>query len=404
MISPVHTWVAEHTGLGKDLNSETLRRWQSEKLTATVKYACERSRFYMNRLPEYTDLAELPFTLPSDLAGDPPAFLAVTQNRVERVSTLSNSGTTSLKKRVFFTESDLERIKAFFAAGMMTMTSPGDRVQILISNRTENSLGSLLMESLKSIGVISRISGVIRTASRAIEDSLDADCLVGMPAEILYMCRTQPSLRPKSVLLAADIAPLSVIKSIEETWRCSVFTHYGHTEFGYGCAVDCEEHNGLHLRHADLIFEIIDPETNEPADQGKRGEIVVTTLSNEAMPLIRYRTGNISYLTDTPCKCGCNLPRLGRIEGRCNNLVRTSDGKILSIYKLDEIIYNDPAVRGFEAKYETLTGTLILIIDSSDKIDPESLRSILPDCIKIEIKYDKADPFNRRSKRFIRVV
>ncbi len=404
MISPVHRWVAGRTGLGKELNPETLRRWQSERLAETVQYARNRSRFYMNRLPDHNNLKELPFTLPSDLANDPLSFLALPRNKVARISTLSNSGTTFMKKRVFFSESDLECTKAFFAAGMMTMTSPGDRVQILISNRTENSLGSLLSESLERIGVGSEISGIIRTAGKAIEDSKGADCLVGMPAEIIYMCRTEPSLRPKSVLLAADIAPQSVIKSIEETWKCRVFIHYGHTEFGYGCAVDCEEHDGLHLRHADLVFEIIDPGTNEPAVQGERGEIVITTLSNEAMPLIRYRTGNISYLIDTPCKCGSNLPRLGRIEGRYNNLVRTSEGKTLSIYQLDEIIFADPAVRSFEAKYETLTDKLLLIIDSSGKIDTESLQAVLPDVIKINIKYDKADPFNRRSKRFIQAV
>lgn len=404
MISPVHEWVAEHTVLGRDLNPGTLHAWQSERVAGTVRYARENSRFYRNLLNDYNDLTELPYTLPSDLANDPLAFLAVAPNRVARVSTLAHSGTTYLKKRVFFSESDLERTMDFFSAGMRTMTSPGDHVRILISNRTENSLGSLLNESLKRIGVCSEISGVIRTAGKAIEDSESADCLVGMPAEIIYMCRTNPALRPKSVLLAADIASRAVIKSIEEAWKCKVFTHYGHTEFGYGCAVDCEEHNGLHLRDADLLFEIIDPVTNEPAIRGESGEIVITTLSNEAMPLIRYRTGNISHFIDAPCRCGGTLPRLSRIEGRSNNLVLTSNGKTVNIYKLDEIIFADPVVRGFEVKYEASADTLFFIMDSSDKIDPDSLLPALPAGIKIKITYAKADPFSRRTKRYIQVI
>jgi phenylacetate-coenzyme A ligase PaaK-like adenylate-forming protein len=403
MISPVNTWTAARTGLSGNLNPETLRQWQREKLKGQIRYANKNSAFYRNQLPDDCELTELPFTSPCDIVYDPFAFLAVPQSLVARVTTLSNSGTTSQRKRIFFSKADLERTMDFFAAGMSTMTCKGEHAQILLSNKTENSLGSLLRESLSRIGVISEIPGAIKTANKAIEASRGSDCLIGMPAEILYMSRTAPDLRPKSVLLAADYAPQSVINSIKETWKCDVFTHYGHTEFGFGCAVDCRYHNGHHLRDADLIFEIIDLRTGKPSNPGERGEIVITTLSNEAMPLIRYRTSNISLIINEPCGCGSILPRLGRIEGRIENNIKIDNNNILSIHKLDEIIFADPSVLGFNAilRHEGERKTLLLTVDSFNSIDLNSLSAILPQGLNLEVKYSKADPFSHRGKRGI---
>ncbi|MDY0197234.1 MAG: hypothetical protein RBR68_05405, partial [Tenuifilaceae bacterium] len=289
MISPVNSWVAQKSGLAGNLSPSALEMWQMEKLKSVIDYAASNTQFYRGKINSSMKLIDLPFTLPSDIASDPYAFLAIPQSHVSRITTLANSGTTILKKRVFFSKSDLERTKEFFSVGMSTMVRKGERVQILISNKTENSLGSMLKESLTQIGVVAEISGAIRNVREAIEVSKDADCLVGMPAELLYMSRIAPDMRPKSILLAADIVPQSIINGIKETWKCNVFTHYGHSEFGYGLAVDCDEHDGLHLRDADNIFEIIDITTQKPGMPGEVGEIVITTLTNEAMPLIRYK-------------------------------------------------------------------------------------------------------------------
>jgi phenylacetate-coenzyme A ligase PaaK-like adenylate-forming protein len=401
MISPVNKWIAERTGLLADLNVETLRQWQQKKLEALIVYARRNSRFYQEKLPNTNKLTDLPFTLPAYIADDPLSFLAIPQSEVVRVTTLANSGTTRLKKRIFFSEADLERTIDFFTAGMSTMVCKGDHVQILISNRTENSLGSLLKQSLERIGVASEISGAIKTANAAIEASRKADCLVGMPAEIFYMSRTEQNLRPKSVLLTADHVPQSVIESIKETWKCNVFTHYGHTEFGYGCAVDCGHHNGHHLRDADIICEIINPETGKPVHQGEHGEIVITTLSNEAMPLIRYRTGNISCIFDEPCGCGSLLHRLGRIEGRYESVISVGNGKTITIHQLDELIFRNPVVRGFDALLKNDSGrkTLQLTVDSLGSVDLDFITKKLPSEVNLKVIYGEADPFTHRRKR-----
>jgi phenylacetate-CoA ligase len=403
-ITPINAWLAQKTGLFENLNPETLRNWQIQKLDTLIKHASENTSFYKGKLHHTNDITELPYTYPTDIAGDPFAFLAIPQSLVSRVTTLANSGTTRLKKRIFFSDQDIERTVDFFAVGMSTMVHEGEHAQILISNRTENSLGSLLHQSLSRIRVTSEITGVIKSAKEAIDKSKGADCLIGMPAEILYMSCVDKKLRPKSVLLTADYVPQSVIDRIEKTWGCNVFTHYGHTEFGYGFAVDCEQHQGYHLRDADFIVEIIDLKTQKPAKTGERGEIVVTTLSNEAMPLIRYRTGNISSIIDTPCTCGCNLPRLGKIEGRIESNISIGDDSI-SIHQLDEIVYANASVRSFNATLvqEREKNTLYLEIEAEHAIDKDSLIAEMPKNLNLEIRYCNVDPFTRREKRRIHI-
>lgn len=404
MISPVDIWNSEKTGLGPGINRSSLRRWQLEKLEAALDYARDNTEFYRSLRINGGELSDLPFTLPSDIIKDPYSFLALPQSKVERISTHAGSGTTSLRKRVFFSEGDLERTKEFFAAGMSTIAGKGDNVRILISNDTENSLGSLLKESLSRIGVASEISASVRSAEEAVRYADGAGCLVGMPAELLYMSCIAPHLRPKSVLLAADIAPECVAERIRENWRCDVFTHYGHTEFGYGCAVDCSYHEGLHLRHADLIFEVINPVTGCAAAHGESGEVVITTLSNEAMPLIRYRTGHISRLTETPCGCGSTLPRLERIEGRHNNLIYVSENTSLDIFRIDNIVFADRSVRSMDITYDSARKILSLMVESSARIDDGPLRGVISEEIKPVIIYRKNDPFGKRGKRRINVI
>ena len=92
--------------------------------------------------------------------------------------------------------------------------------------------------------------------------------------------------------------------------------HYGMTETGLGGAVSCSSHAGYHIREADLYFEIIDPETGQRQPDGKRGEIVFTTLNRRGMPLIRYRSGDISQILVQKCPCGSIIRRFGNIEDR----------------------------------------------------------------------------------------
>jgi phenylacetate-coenzyme A ligase PaaK-like adenylate-forming protein len=120
----------------------------------------------------------------------------------------------------------------------------------------------------------------------------------------------------RTVLLTAEYVSDEALAYVKDAWQCEAFEHYGMTEMGLGGAMSCAAHIGYHPREADMIFEIIDPDSGEPLPEGEPGEVVFTTLTRTAMPLIRYRTGDISRWIPGACPCGSVLKRLDRVRDR----------------------------------------------------------------------------------------
>jgi phenylacetate-CoA ligase len=169
--------------------------------------------------------------------------------------------------------------------------------------------------------------------------------LVGIPVQVLQLARlsaangSHHSMNLRSVLLSTDHVPSAIVKVIENTWGCEVYNHYGMTEMGLGGGVDCGARNGYHVREADMLFEIVDPASGRPAAQGEWGEVVFTTLTRNAMPLIRYRTGDISRLVPEPCPCGTVLRRLAHVDQRVLGNIHLPGGGILSQKEFDEALF-----------------------------------------------------------------
>lgn len=415
MIYQIQDWVAERTGLGRQLTVQSLQLWQLDRLKTILEYARRHSKFYAERLrgigveklATLSDMQSIPFTWPEDIVHAPKAFICVPQRDIARIITLTTSGSLGVSKRIYFTAGDLERTVDFFAHGMSAMVRRGQTALILMSGQTQYGVGDLLQKALARIGVKAYVHGNVRDVHKAVEAARGIDCLIGVPGEIIFMCRNDASLRPQSVLLSADYVPESVIKSLEETWKCKVFTHYGMTETGFGGGVQCEAGRGYHLRDADLLVEIIDRETGMQVMPGQYGEVTVTTLSREAMPLIRYRTGDIARMDMGICACGGVLPRLDKVTGRYANNITLSNGEQLSIHQLDEIMFALPAIRSYRAKLTNTGGTpiLSLIVDKASALRHEQLLEhlacMLGDGIEIYISYDRVEPFTGTEKRHI---
>jgi phenylacetate-CoA ligase len=118
---------------------------------------------------------------------------------------------------------------------------------------------------------------------------------------------------------------------------------------GLGVAVECPAHNGYHFNEADLLAEIIDPETGGGLPDGEEGELVFTTLNREAMPLIRYRTHDISRLSAKPCECGITtFKKLDRTTRRLESVVRIGEGDEIYPAMFDEALYTIPDIVGYE--------------------------------------------------------
>ncbi len=371
--TPLDSWIRGKIGLQPDspLTRWALDAFQLEKLRQILTYVREKSPFYrrlMAGLPEHaltclSDMAMLPFTAPEDIRSAPLQFLCLSQDEVARVVTLQTSGTTRAPKRIFFTEEDLELTIDFYHHGMSTMVSPGDRVLILMPGETPFSVGDLLVQGLARMGVEGIVHGPVHDTEAALRTILDRriDCLVGIPIQVFHMAKDLlagkifPG-RLKSILLSADHVSDALVEALTQAFRCPVYQHYGMTETGLAGGVECAALAGYHPREADLYFEIIDPDTALPVKEGETGELVVTTLTQRAMPLIRYRTGDLGRFIPGPCPCGTILKRLGRVQARRKGIFPITPAFSLSVPQLDSALLAVPAVVNYEARLDENQG------------------------------------------------
>ena len=358
-ITPLESWIAHKIGCQDgQLTRDALEVHQLEKLRETLRLVRLKSRFYQKRLddaPHYVsslrDLTQFPFTTAQDIREQGLQFLCVSQDEIQRVVTLDTSGTTGQPKRLYFTQEDQELTIDFFHIGMSTFTEPDDKVLILLPCERIGSVGDLLAVALQRLGAHPIKHGVVRDISEtlAVMSEERVDCLVGIPTQVLALARYSERLKLKSGLLTTDHVPNAIATAVEHAWGSRVYNHYGMTEMGLGGGVECRARRGYHLREADMYFEIIHPITGEPVADGEMGEVVFTTLTRRGMPLIRYRTGDISRFLPGECPCGTTLKTLERVKSRVSGCVAVGDQWHLTMADLDEALFSIAGVLDFTA-------------------------------------------------------
>ena len=353
--------VADRLNLSSSFTRKELEETQMGLLRKTISYARNNGSLYgkrfadidVNSFKTITDLEHLPFLTAADVIDHGHLLHCVSQSEVARIITMHTSGSTGKPKRYSFTEGDLAATSEFFLRGMANLVTATDRVLVLMPYETEASVGELLIGALSRGGIFAKgswpppeaeiISGLI--AKEKIT------CVVGLPQHLLTLSEAVPHGRLKSMLLASDYAPKSLRDRIEENCGCETFLHYGATESGLGGAVECGVHCGLHIRESDLLLEIIDQETGRQVADGEVGEVVLTTLNRAAMPLIRYRTGDVAYLDKNRCRCGGVTARLCSIYGRLHGC-RLADGSLLHHQSLDDILFQVSGLLDYRATLE----------------------------------------------------
>ncbi|WP_319495751.1 DVU_1553 family AMP-dependent CoA ligase [uncultured Cohaesibacter sp.] len=341
--------------------------YQLDHMRQTIRHVRANSPFYRQfaHWPEdlplsLEDLARLPFTWPEDLARNDPPLMAAPRSRVARMVTLESSGTTGTPKRMAFSDEDLENTIDYFHRGMSQFARPGDRVGIAFPAARSGSIGQGLCEATRRLGAMP-LTAPDGSSADALLGWLRAeqpDVLFGIPIPFFAAARLSLSdgglvPHPRAILISADHAARAVITGLETMWRTEVFNHWGMTETGYGGALECVCHDGLHVREADLYLEIIDPLSGAVLPAGARGEITITTLRRETLPLIRYRTGDLGCLIDEPCTCGNVTRRLFGPDDRLNTALRLPGGGMLARGALDEALFATGGVTDYAA---VLTG------------------------------------------------
>ena len=319
------------------LPEKDLKKLQLERLKKIVSYVYERVPHYRKKFDEagvkpediksLEDVRRLPFTTKEDLFVDYPyGLLAVPKEDVVRVHT--SSGTTGKPKAIFFTKNDIELGAELIARCLvMTGTTKGD---VLQNSMTYGLFtGAFVMHyGAEKVGVFVVPAGPGNT-ERQIElmRLFGTTCVHMTPSYALYVASIilekgiREDLKLKRAYLGAEPYSEETRRKIEEMLGIDVYNCYGLSEMGGpGVGFECPVKEGLHIWEDAYLVEIINPQTGEPVEDGEVGELVITSLCREAMPLIRYRTRDLTKVIPDPCSCGRSHVRISRILGRADDM------------------------------------------------------------------------------------
>lgn len=310
-------WIETTEPLPK-LTREGLDALQLRRLNETLARLRERGGFYRDypdKLDDLTQLQTLPFTTAEDLTAFPGKFLVTSQSEVSRVISGATSGTTGTAKRVFYTEADTEHTVGFFAAGISEMLSAGEKCFVAFPFSGPFGLGDLIAQAVERLGGIPIRAGFGRSWGEMLDllKETQPETYIGFPVTLLSLVRLYGNGFPvRRALVSGDACPSGVMAELEAVLGSRLYPHYGSRECGLGGAVTCPAFEGMHLRENHIIPEIIDENGNVLPD-GAYGELVITTIGADAMPLIRYRTGDFTRLLP-PCPCGGVTRRIDAVS------------------------------------------------------------------------------------------
>jgi phenylacetate-CoA ligase len=392
---------------------EELRALQLERLRTTFQIDIDS----LDRVPElpFTDKSALREAFPFGLLRVPVAGLA----RLH-----ASSGTHGLPTVVGYTSADLEAWTELMAR---CMTMAGVRAGMLVHNANTYGLftgGHGFHQGAERIGApVLPVSGGFTTRQVMLLRELGAQVLIATPSYALVIAQAvhdagiDPGhLRLELGLFGGEAWTEGLREEIErELPGLRAVNFYGLSEMcGPGVATEClDVRDGLHVHEDHFLVEVVDPESGLPLDEGDEGELVFTTLLKEAMPLLRYRTGDIGSLTLEPCSCGRTTARIRGLRGRRDDMI-TVRGVNLYPSNVEHLLLSVPEVAPHYQLVVERSGTMdeltVQCEPVSAEVDPAALRSTVETVLRehtgIRIVVDVLEPgaVPRSEGKAVRVV
>lgn len=321
------------------IDRDELKKIQIERLKKSVNAAYE-SEFYRSRFdkagvkPEHIesleDIQKIPFTTKDDLRRAYPAgMLTVPKNSVVRMH--ASSGTTGKPTVIFHTKHDLDAWTNLVARSLYMAGMREDDVfqNMMTYGLFTGGLGLHYGAEKLGMMVIPASSGNTKRQVQLIQDfhttsvHITPSYALHLGDDVIHYGVKDPTdLGLKFAVMGAEPYSESVTKKIEEKFNLKAFNCYGLSEMnGPAVAFECTEKSGLHIWEDNYYVEIINPETGENLPAGEKGELVLTTLNREGMPILRYRTRDLTVLHDEKCACGRTHARIERILGRADDMM-----------------------------------------------------------------------------------
>lgn len=317
---------------------ETMERIQSERLHSMIERIYNNVPFYKKKLDEcgikpsditsVKQLKDLPFTVKQDLRDNYPfGLFAAPQAQIVRLH--ASSGTTGKPTVVGYTKNDLEMWSECFARSLtMAGINNQDIVQVAYGyGLFTGGLGAHYGVEKVGASVIPISGGNTKKQLQLMED-FGTTVLACTPSYATFLAETisaqglTDKLKLRRGVFGAEPWSEEMRQYIEKTLGIEAYNIYGLSEIiGPGVSMECECHNGSHIQEDHFIPEIIDPNTGEVLPYGQVGELVFTTVTKEAMPLLRYRTRDLTYLTLEKCECGRTTIKMGPVLGRSDDML-----------------------------------------------------------------------------------
>lgn len=347
------------------LSSDEIYHLQERFVQETIGYAYKKSKFYgqlfdqekieIGEIKTLSDIHKLPFTTKKDLHNRNQDFFCVEKKEI--VELVTTSGSTSKPIMFPLTKSDLERLALNEALSFSCInTTSVDLFHIMVNMGNLFVAGLAYYLGLTKLGAtVLRVGSGMSKRQLHVLETFQPNGIVSIPSFLLKLGEVAMEkgidLRSFNIdkiavigeaVIGKDFSMNELGKQVKNIWGVRPYSTYGSTEMSTSFS-ECPAHCGLHS-HPELIFiEIIDEGGNPVAD-GEMGELVVTTLQAKGMPLIRYKTGDITFKISSKCTCGRNTERIGPIIGRKNQMIKSKGTTIYpgqieeSLRALDEII------------------------------------------------------------------
>ena len=319
------------------MSRDEMHALQSERLVKQVANVYNNVAFYNRKMKELgiepgdikgiDDITKLPFTTKEDLRDNYPfGLLAVPKSQVARVQ--GSSGTTGKLTLASYTQADAD-LWGECVARCLTMAGLTEEDVIHTCYGYGLFTGGLGIDfGARKLGamVIPMSSGNTQRQMMCMED-FGATAIACTPSYALYLAESLRDagivdrLKIKAGILGAEPWTVEMREQIESILGINCFDIYGLCEIlGPGVAMECIHHNGLHIFEDYFYPEVLNPATNEACADGETGELIFTTLTKEAMPLLRYRTKDLTSIDHSVCECGRTLPRISKFKGRTDDM------------------------------------------------------------------------------------
>ena len=350
------------------MSRDDLEQLQLERLQSTLYRVRTHVPFYKKKFDELKlnlddirsldDVRRLPFTVKQDLRDNYPyGLFAVPLRDVVRVH--SSSGTTGLATVVGYSRNDIKNWSNLVAR---VLTGAGvtkdDVIQIAFGyGLFTGGFGIHYGAERLGASVIPISAGNTKRQIQIMQD-FKTTALVCTPSYALIIADTmmEMGINPSGLslrygLFGAEPWSEAMRKEINEKLGIMATDNYGLSEvMGPGVAGECKECNGLHINEDHFLLEVIDPETLEPVAPGEVGELVITTLTKEAFPMIRYRTRDLTRFIPEPCPCGRTLTRMERVMGRSDDMLIIKGVNVFPI-QIEKVLFE---IEGTEPHYQII--------------------------------------------------